>query len=530
MRALDRCELTMELEHRVFEFTGSDFDESGVIWWIGSHRGTKEWQNPALVHEKNIRGLDLPPANKVAIHSNVVVEAGSTAGFLDREGCDNFTSTGDSPAITVVLPFAIHPTHYSVRHGWANSFGSMRNWQLRGSLDGESYHLLREHIDDHSLDGTYDTHTWALAVADDSMFTHFQLLVTGPNSIGDTSLWCSGIEFYGSSICKQMENEQASGNNVHNSNVEAPTERLVEFKDGAAYNPKKPSVESVPRESSLVSFWRLQLEDLVGRMTLKSPLQSASVTSQAGKHDEDAVGKCDSVHVEHSDGNHFSVDEPHQELPPLPKGRSSLVERAHALRTWISSAQDTVAHAQSKMEQEIAQSTSPHRMKILRHDRDREVAVSAVCRELDTKIYDAKNKRTRTIQRIHINNASAFNRVTSLVTIAKKEVAVIGRIQSFWSWCFPETLYYPGSSRLSPGNPQHPIDTAPDEFKCSLSGKLMTDPVIAECGHSFDRKRLEAALQRYRRCPYCESNIPGAVIPNHALRALIESWKAEHSC
>lgn len=60
------------------------------------------------------------------------LDAGTAAGFVGRRDTNNFTVPADEVAVTIVLPRALAPTHYTLKHGWANAFGSLRNWELLG--------------------------------------------------------------------------------------------------------------------------------------------------------------------------------------------------------------------------------------------------------------------------------------------------------------------------------------------------------------------------------------------------------------
>lgn len=52
------------------------------------------------------------------------------------------------------------PTHYTLRHGGNYRADSLRTWDLQGSLDGNSWTILRRHTQDTSLVDKFATHTW----------------------------------------------------------------------------------------------------------------------------------------------------------------------------------------------------------------------------------------------------------------------------------------------------------------------------------------------------------------------------------
>ena len=60
---------------------------------------------------------------------------------------------------------------------------------------------MKEHINDHSLNGGSATKTWKLKLNDDDnkkYFQYFKIEMTQKNGCGDTwELMCSGMELYG---------------------------------------------------------------------------------------------------------------------------------------------------------------------------------------------------------------------------------------------------------------------------------------------------------------------------------------------
>jgi hypothetical protein len=53
------------------------------------------------------------------------------------------------------------PKHYTIRHGGHGNEDPLRNWELQGSDDGETWETIRVHINDESLKGEYGTASWA---------------------------------------------------------------------------------------------------------------------------------------------------------------------------------------------------------------------------------------------------------------------------------------------------------------------------------------------------------------------------------
>lgn len=65
----------------------------------------------------------------------------------------------------------------------------------------------------------------------------------------------------------------------------------------------------------------------------------------------------------------------------------------------------------------------------------------------------------------------------------------------------------------------------PDEFCCPISCNIMEDPVIAQDGHTYERKEIETWLEKHDTSPTTNLNIDKNLIPNFALKGLIADWK-----
>lgn len=71
------------------------------------------------------------------------------------------------------------------------------------------------------------------------------------------------------------------------------------------------------------------------------------------------------------------------------------------------------------------------------------------------------------------------------------------------------------------------MSAIPDEFLCPISYEVMTDPVILEDGHTYERSSIEAWLARSGRSPMTNQYLQSKGLnPNYALRSAIERWRA----
>merc|ERR1719204_1165681 len=90
----------------------------------------------------------------------------------------------------------VTPTHYSLRHYASWDTECLRNWDLEGSMDGNTWLRLRKHENDQNLNGKGSWFTWKVD-SQGLAFSRFRIKQTGANSNNHHYLACSGIEFYG---------------------------------------------------------------------------------------------------------------------------------------------------------------------------------------------------------------------------------------------------------------------------------------------------------------------------------------------
>ena len=59
-----------------------------------------------------------------------------------------------------------------------------------------------------------------------------------------------------------------------------------------------------------------------------------------------------------------------------------------------------------------------------------------------------------------------------------------------------------------------------DYFLCPITMNVMKDPVVSNCGHTYEKEAIEAWMQSKEICPICKKIITN-VSPNFALKAII---------
>jgi hypothetical protein len=68
---------------------------------------------------------------------------------------------------------------------------------------------------------------------------------------------------------------------------------------------------------------------------------------------------------------------------------------------------------------------------------------------------------------------------------------------------------------------------APDEFRCPITMEVMTDPVIGDDGHTYERAAITRALQTNSVSPMTRQRMTVTGLrPNFALRSTIQRWKS----
>lgn len=178
----------------------SDFDENGLIYFIGSNGRTTEWVNPGqygLVTVTSSDGKQLP--------------YGKLEDILSRDSVSVNCHTKDNKKawFSIDLGVYIVPTAYTLRHARGYGRSALRHWLLQASKDSVNWVTLVTHTDDRSLSEPGSTCTWPIDCAADETqgFRHIRIQQNGRNASNQTHyLSLSGFEIYGRviSVCDDM--------------------------------------------------------------------------------------------------------------------------------------------------------------------------------------------------------------------------------------------------------------------------------------------------------------------------------------
>ncbi|XP_045495051.1 E3 ubiquitin-protein ligase HECTD1 isoform X4 [Colias croceus] len=164
-----------------------DFDENGVIYFIGTNAGTCEWVNPGahgLVSVWSSDGRQLP--------------YGRAEDVLSRspEPLNVHTNDDRRAFIAIDLGLNIVPSAYTLRHARGYGRSALRNWLFQMSTDGVTWSTLVSHTDEQALQEPGSTATWRVRA--DSPYRYLRVQQNGKNASGQSHyLSLSGFEIYG---------------------------------------------------------------------------------------------------------------------------------------------------------------------------------------------------------------------------------------------------------------------------------------------------------------------------------------------
>ncbi|XP_035233746.1 LOW QUALITY PROTEIN: E3 ubiquitin-protein ligase HECTD1-like, partial [Stegodyphus dumicola] len=178
-----------------------DFDDNGIIYWIGTNgRTVSEWVNPAqvgLVMVTASEGRNLP--------------YGRLEDILSREASALNCHTNDDKRawFAIDLGLWLIPNRYTLRHARGYGRSALRNWLFQVSKDGSNWLTLFTHVDDCALNEPGSTASWPLdpPAEEQQGWRHVRLQQTGKNASGQTHyLSLSGFEIYGivTGVCDDL--------------------------------------------------------------------------------------------------------------------------------------------------------------------------------------------------------------------------------------------------------------------------------------------------------------------------------------
>ncbi|XP_072939169.1 E3 ubiquitin-protein ligase Ufd4 isoform X2 [Epargyreus clarus] len=184
-----------------------DFDENGVIYFIGSNGGTCEWVNPGahgLVSVWSSDGRQLP--------------YGRAEDILSRSPEPLNVHTNDDRRAFVAVDLGLHlvPTAYTLRHARGYGRSALRNWLFQMSADGLTWCTVLAHADEQALQEPGSTATWRLRA--DTPYRFLRIQQNGKNASGQSHyLSLSGFEIYGKVVSVQEQPPRQAAGGAGNS-------------------------------------------------------------------------------------------------------------------------------------------------------------------------------------------------------------------------------------------------------------------------------------------------------------------------
>eukprot|EP01084_Bolivina_argentea_P160593 279642_1 len=161
-----------------------DFDENGILYFLGSEGNQKAWENPSFKDEVSV------------CSSRLVRDSETISHFVGRTAVRLVTIAEDNAWMQVDFKDKlIQPSYYTLKHYSSWDAEALRNWTLQASNDGIHWATVKQHEEDTSLSKRGETHTWILQSR--GAYRIWRIKQTGLNSHKRKYLACSGIEFYG---------------------------------------------------------------------------------------------------------------------------------------------------------------------------------------------------------------------------------------------------------------------------------------------------------------------------------------------
>lgn len=201
----------------------TDFDKNGLIYYLGTKLGTlSNFTNPQKLGEIKVTMSSVRVGHKLYITSRI-------------KKLNTWTESEENSSITINLGEyrSFELTKYTLRHGFNRSNDSLRNWVIEGcntssktkvnhynakgniytpfppALDNDDHTnvedtkentkwtILKEHTDDESLGGNYESQSWDITANKCQPFNKFRIRSTGKDHNGSNFMTINGIELYG---------------------------------------------------------------------------------------------------------------------------------------------------------------------------------------------------------------------------------------------------------------------------------------------------------------------------------------------
>lgn len=172
----------------------SDFDENGVLYWIGTNNGKEPHRNPS---ESGRVTLTIS-------HEKMHSESMSMHSIISRKPTNALYWGGTAPiwfCVDLGSDRHLMVDAYTLRHGYQHANSFLQNWCFQGSHDGEDWATLHEGGDPPFFKG-FDSRTFKISDGIEH-FRYFRVLQKGNYSMGagkqggNPFMCLAGFELYG---------------------------------------------------------------------------------------------------------------------------------------------------------------------------------------------------------------------------------------------------------------------------------------------------------------------------------------------
>ena len=124
----------------------SDFDDNGLMYFLGTQGRTRAYENPAKIGQCAVNSSE----GKAKQNFYAVVGR-------ERAGCAIYYKTVSWFAVDLGKGRTLSPSAYTLRHGREDGTDALRVWELQGSHDGKVWITLKTHDNDTALTGAWAT-------------------------------------------------------------------------------------------------------------------------------------------------------------------------------------------------------------------------------------------------------------------------------------------------------------------------------------------------------------------------------------
>lgn len=183
-----------------FTYSGADFDDNGLLYWIGTNGKTKsEWFNPSA---HNLIRISLNDGQRS-------MAAGQVDDLVGRTATNSHTTDDKRCWIVIDLGVFIVPSHYTLRYSKGFTKSAPRNWSLLMSRTGgpnmADWDIIHTHMNDDRMKEFGAACTWPLNADVCKKETHgwrfARIQQNGRNQSGQSyALSLCGFEIYGT-VC-----------------------------------------------------------------------------------------------------------------------------------------------------------------------------------------------------------------------------------------------------------------------------------------------------------------------------------------